>query len=157
MEDAVKALIIAAGVMIAMMVVSLGITLGTSLSKYSDNAQEEIEKNAVQSFNEQFFEFINCSSAYNSQPEFTLTIHDIITAANTAYENNQKYGLTSYTSENYYVTINIPGKTNLERSITVDTEKLLKENISKKYKCTEENIKINTETGRVYEVTFYEI
>lgn len=157
MEDAVKALLIAAGVMIAIMVVSLGITLGTSLSQYSDNAQEQIEENALQSFNGQFLKFVNCSSTPNSKPEFTLTIHDVITAANIAYENNKNYELDRASNYNYYVTVNIPGKKNLEKSIMLDTENLLKNNIEKKYKCTKKNIKINANTGRVSEVTFSEI
>ena len=52
MENAVKALLIAAGVLIGVMVLSLGITLFDSLSEYSVDTQKQIDANARQKFNE---------------------------------------------------------------------------------------------------------
>lgn len=163
MENAVKALLIAAGVLIGLMIISLGVTLFSSLNQYTDETQRKIEENALQAFNEKFTRYINCEDDSSAIPEFKLTIQDIVTVANIAYENNKNYGLDSAESYNYYVTINMPGKNNLEKSINdsnsmnqFNSANLLKANIKKEYKCTYSCIKINENTGRVCEVTFQE-
>lgn len=156
MEDASKALIIVVGMFMGLMVLSLGIALSSSLSQYTDNAQKHIEENALQSFNTQFTKYINCSDI-NAEPEFVLTIHDIITVANIAYENNVSYDLNDASDNNYYVTVNIPGKMNLEKNVSSEAANLLKNNINKSYKCANSNIKINANTGRVCEITFIEV
>ena len=95
MENAVQALLIAAGVLIGIMVISLGVTLFGSLGDYIGNTQEQIDANAVQIFNEQFTRYIDVS----------LTIQDVVTAANTAFESNTNYGLTEPSDTNYYIII----------------------------------------------------
>ena len=147
MENAVKALLIAAGVLIGVMVLSLGITLLDSLSEYSVDTQKQIDANARQKFNEQFTRYIDTN----------LTIQDVVTAANAAYENNTKNGLTESSDNNYYVIVNMPENNNLEQNIDEKISQLLKDYSKKKYECTEENIKIKHVTGRVCEVTFTEI
>lgn len=156
MEDASKALIIVAGTLIALMILSLGITLFSSLSQYTDSAQKQIEENALQSFNTQFTKYINCSDV-NSELDFNLTIHDVITVANIAYENNKKYELNEAEDNNYYVTVNISGENNLEKKVSFQISDLLKSNINKTYKCAVSNVIINPNTGRVCEITFIEI
>ena len=110
MENAVQALLIVAGVLIGIMILSLGISLYSSLGQYVEIAQQEIANQEIQQFNEQFLKYINCSND-SSEVEFVLTIQDIVTAANTAYESNLKYGLTEQSGNNFYVTINIRGRT----------------------------------------------
>lgn len=148
MEDAVKALLIAAGVLICVMIITLGIALFSSLSQYVEDTQNRIEENALQKFNEQFTKYINCED---------LTIQDIVTVANIAYENNKNYNLTVQNGYNYYVTIKIGNTQEIQETIKDNTAQLLKNNSTKKYKCTYENVKINPNTGRVYEVIFQEI
>lgn len=158
MEDAVKALLIVAGVLIGLMIISLGVVLFSSLSQYADDAQSDIEENALQKFNEQFTRYINCEDTSGATPEFTLTIQDVVTAANLAYENNRNYGLEKPEDYNYYVTININGiENNLEKNINSKATSLLKLKIADKlYKCTYRNVIINPNTGRVCEVIFQE-
>lgn len=156
MEDAVKALLIAAGIFIGLMIISLGIVLFSSLSQYVDSTQKMIDENALQKFNQQFTKYINCENIPNAEPSFTLTIQDIVTVANLAYENNKNYELTSQDGYNYYVTVKIGDKQEIQESIKDTTAQLLKENSTKKYKCTYENVRINPNTGRVYEVIFQE-
>ena len=147
MENAVQALLIAAGVLIGIMVISLGVTLFGSLGDYIGNTQEQIDANAVQKFNEQFTRYI----------DGILTIQDVVTAANTAFESNTKYGLTEPADTNYYIRIILKSE-NLEQTINGERmPELLKECIDKKYECTRENVKVNPNTGRVCEVTFTEI
>lgn len=148
MEDAVKALLIAAGVLIGLMIIALGVALFSSLNKYTEETQNRIEENALQKFNEQFTKYINYED---------LTIQDIVTVANIAYENNKNYDLTAQNGYNYYVTIKIGDTQEIQETIKDEIAQLLKDNSAKKYKCTNENVKINPNTGRVYEVIFQEI
>ena len=147
MENAANALLIAAGVLIGVMILTLGVSLYTSLAQYAGDVQTNIVSSEVQKFNEQYVKYIN----YNQDTkEFTLTIHDIVTAASTAYENNL--------DDDYYVTINLQGySSNLEKRINQETTKLLEEGLSFEYKCTINDVKINPNTGRVYEVNFSKI
>lgn len=157
MENAVKALFIAAGVLIGVMILTLGVSLYSSLNTYVQDYQDEIDKYALQKFNEKFTKYINYNED-TDQLEFAITIQDIVTVANTAYESNLKYQLTEHTENNYYITINInttEGK-NLERTINTNAAEILKANLGKIYKCTVEDIKISPTTGRVFEVNFSE-
>ena len=85
--------------------------------------------------------------------DIDLTIHDVVTAANTAFENNRNSG--------YYVKVNLENiglkKQNIQEDINEKSATLLGENLGKKYKCSSENVLINSETGRVWEITFREI
>ena len=155
MENAVKALFIAAGVLIGVMILSLGVSLYTSLNSYVQDHQDDIDRYALQQFNEKFTKYINYNDD-TDELEFVITIQDIVTAANTAYENNSSYELTEHKENNYYVTINITDVKNLEKIINTNTAELLKANLGKTYKCTREDIKISQITGRVFEVNFSE-
>lgn len=143
MENAVQALLIAAGVLIGIMVISLGVTLFGSLGDYVGNTQEQIDANAVQKFNEQFTRYI----------DGILTIQDVVTAANTAFDSNTNYGLTEPTDNNYYVKVIMPGDDELEKNIDEKMTELLKDCIDKKYQCT---VTFNPNTGRVCRVDFTE-
>jgi len=139
MENSIKALLIAASVIIGMMIISIGVSLYASLSSYVENTQEEITKNEIRQFNEQFTKYINYD---------TLTIQDIVTATNIAYENNLK--------TDYYVTVNMPGNTNLQNKIKTDSVEILKNGLGKQYKCNKSDIKLNPITRRVSEISFSE-
>lgn len=162
MENAVQALLIVAGVLIGVMILSLGVSLYSSLNGFVEETQQEIINREVQKFNEQFSKYINCETE-TSEVDFQLTIQDIVTAANIAHENNLEYGLTGQTDNNYYVTINIKQKyPNLEQTINSETttildSEILEKEIGKQYRCQRKDVKINPTTGRVYEVTFIEI
>ena len=59
MENAVKALYIAAGVLITVMVLSLAAVLYASLQGYVDNTNKQIKFNSVNSFNTKYLNYIN--------------------------------------------------------------------------------------------------
>lgn len=157
MEDVTRALMIAGGVFIGIMIVTVGMVLFSSLGQYTDDTQKQIEENAVQSFNEQFTKYINYEDG-SSTVEFDITIQDVITVANLAYENNKNYGLEDKDDYNYYVSVHISGvENNLEKNISNKTAELLKNKGGKKlYKCTANNVKINPNTDRVCEIIFQE-
>ena len=136
MENATKALLIASGVLIGVMVISLGISLYVSLSEYVESTQDEITRQEIQEFNEQFTKYV----------EYTLTIQDIVTAANVAYENNLE--------TDYYVSVKLDG-TVLETIINSKSTEILQNGLGKQYKCDLSGIKINDKTGRISEINFY--
>ena len=144
MENAVKALIIAAGVLIGLMILSLGISLYSSLNEFVEEFEKDIADQKIQQFNEQFTRYINCDDSGNIN--FKLTIQDVVTAANIAYENNQNNG--------DYITIKLKGVA-LEDDINSDSATILKEGLEKEYKCSPQDVKINTTTGKVDEVNFH--
>lgn len=155
MENAVKALMIAAGVLIGIMIVSLGISLYASLGQYVETAEEELNSKETQKFNEQFLKYINCETA-SGDIEFELTIQDIVTAANTAFENNRKYNLTGPDTNTYYVTITLDGM-RLENTINTISAELLKNGLGQRYTCRRIDVEVNEFTGRINQVNFRKI
>ena len=153
MENAAKALMIAAGVLIGIMILSLGVYLFYALSQYTTGAQEQMEMNAVSKFNTQFTKYLDNPS---------LTIQDVITAANLAYQNNTDNGLdiSDAGGATYYVTVNAyleaEGRTiqHLEKDIMEKRSEWLSGDEGYQYNCTSTDIKTSSETGRVYEINF---
>lgn len=82
MENAVKALYIAAGVLMAVMVLSLAAVLYSSLQSYVEDTNKQIQYTQVDSFNTEYLNYVNSNDGK------VLTIQDVISAASSAYENN---------------------------------------------------------------------
>ena len=163
MENAVQALLIVAGVLIGVMILSLGVSLYSSLNQYVEQSQQEIIDREVQQFNEQFFKYINWDgvSREGGSPkvDFVLTIQDVVTAANAARNNNLEYGLDvseATNVNNYYVTVNIETQANLENTIDSNSVKILQDGFmdNTQYTCSYDDIEISPTTGRVKEVNF---
>ena len=168
MENASKALMMAAGVLMGMMILSLGVYLYYSLGTYITSNQERMDSNELNKFNTQFIKYINCKS--DGTQEFELTIHDVVTVANLAYENNKKYNLIS-TTEDYgestlYVTVNAEIKkedgsietiNHLERNINEKSTEILSNNLETKYLCKNDDIIYSNITGRVCSINFIKI
>lgn len=110
MENATKALLIAAGVLIGVMILSLAVALYSELDAYVESSNERIEFNELNAFNTQFTKYINYLGA---DKQFDLTIQDVVTAANLAYENNVEYNATADLKGNpstFYVAIYLDGQ-----------------------------------------------
>ena len=155
MENATKALLIAAGVLIGIMILSLGVTLFAELSSYVENAHDTIRENENREFNAKFLSCIRDD----------LTVHDIISIANFAHENNMYYGLDPTDSGNlttYYVNVlwenhgkpGIPGSIALDEQSTDDIIWQLQDTIGDTYRCDPEDVQISNVTGRVFRITF---
>ena len=97
MENASKALIMAAGVLIGIMILSLAVYLFATFGATSAEAHRQNEQNRINQFNTQF-------TSYEGKSD--ITIYDVITLANLAKNSNEYYGLTSSTDSNYYITVN---------------------------------------------------
>lgn len=165
MENATKALIIVAGVLIGIMILSLGAYLYYALGGYMTSTQEQLEANAKNKFNTQFLKYINVSEG-STDPDHELTIQDVITAANLANQNNTQHGLTEADAgaNSYYVTVNanlngLGMKRNLENENAAD---MLADAVNHAgtsgsnytYECRSEDIVFSNVTGRVIEITF---
>lgn len=82
MENASKALLMAAGVLMGMMILSLAVYLFTNFGGTSSQIHENIETNQINQFNSQFTSYVGKEN---------VTIHDIVSMANLATQNNQNY------------------------------------------------------------------
>ena len=172
MENATQALLIAAGVLIGIMILSLGVALYAELDSYVQSSHENIEFTELNKFNTQFTNYINY---VNDVKQFDLTIQDIVTVANLAYQNNLDNGaeVTERESENsLYVAVYLNNKPieyiisgNVDDPKLTSTEEekltataLLNTELNKdtKYKCNSDDIKFSNATGRVYAVYFEE-
>lgn len=85
MENASKALLMAGGVLLGVMVLSLGILLFSSFGGTSSQIHDNIEENQATQFNSQFTSYIGKDN---------VTIHDVVSMAKLATQNNQNYEFT---------------------------------------------------------------
>ena len=118
--------------------------------------------NEINKFNTQF-------TSYEGKE---CTVHDMVSVANLAINNNTNYSLTAAANNNYYITVAmVAGRSGnvaairqelqkylLNRSTgKIDMDKvngLVGSNNTNKYSCT---VDINSNTKRVQKVTFKEI
>lgn len=115
MENASKALIMAASILLGLMIVSVGVVLFKSFGGFSREITTEIEKRQIAEFNAQFQKYegkiFNNETGQNET--IKLTTHDIVTIANLAQKNNNQYELEEKSKSDrdkentYYVQINL--------------------------------------------------
>lgn len=157
MENAVKAMYIAAGVLIGILILTLGVTLFASLQSYVEFSQDQIRFNDINSFNAKFTGYINSDDGHSTT--FDLVIQDVISAANLAYENNVQLNYDAYKNSdkaqpkpgNLYVAVYLDGN----RVDGTDTKEVLSANTgTTRYICSSTDIKYNENSGRVCEVWF---
>ena len=98
MENASKALIMAAAILISVIIVSLGVYLFTYFAGYASGVEDEVRANQIAQFNSQFLSFENRE----------LTIYDVITIANMAKDYNQENEYTAGTRG--YIIVTPPTK-----------------------------------------------
>ena len=165
MENATKALIMAATILISIVVISLGLYLAATLSSFSAQVNEETRQKQISEFNGQF-------SKYEGRED--LTIHDIITIANLAKENNDYYELTSTdvqkagNGNTLYIQVNVQKTANNQTHPNFEeksrqfaqnkngemTAEINSNGGLKKYKCAQ--VLISETTERVYYILFTE-
>ena len=174
MEDASKALIMAAEILIGVMIISAGVYLFNIFGDYSADSTKKIEQAQIDTFNDQFLKYYSGTTATDgtSGTIIKCTIHDIVNLANLAKKNNTELGLeneSGYASNTRYIQIDIKGSRskNLEKKKEEDLTKLIKDNDlakdkdsnitakTKYYKCIE--CKINENTKYVNYMKFVEI
>ena len=160
MENATKAMLIAAGVLMGVMILSLGIALYLELNNYVESTYEGMRFTELNKFNSQFTKYINY---IENEKKFDITIQDIISIANLAHENNINYNANTDErgkEDSLYVAVYLNG-TPIEHNIHEDATELLntelqssKTNMKTQYKCTNDSIKYSALTHRVFEIYF---
>ena len=115
MENATKALLIAAGVLIGMLILSLGVYLYYSIGVYVERAQEQIAIQELDKFNTQFYN-------YQAVENEIFSFQDVITAANLAYENNKKY---DFPVAKFNSNLILDNKDNLKNAISEGNDNLV--------------------------------
>ena len=160
MENAAKALYIASGVLIGALIIVLAVTLFSNLQVYVDESRDQIRFNDLNSFNTKYTNYIN-SMDEGRTVDFELKIQDVVTAANSAYENNLKLNYDAYKNgspeqndNNLYVAVYL-GTTRMDGNN--DINKIMQNNLDKTYLCNNSSIEYNPNSGRVCKVTFKEI
>ena len=175
MENASKALIMAAEILIGVIIISIGVFLFSSLGKYSADITADLEETQIAKFNEQFLKFYGYTTTNNNSPQpITCTIHDIVGLANLANQYNVKNGFTDIQTPSdtlYYIQIDlrigVRNYTHLENYDESELIKLVKENDveysevdgtvdTKKFICEEEP-RIGRDTRLVNYMKFVEI
>ena len=98
MENASKALIMAAGVLIGILVISLAVYLFATFGAQSLEMHKQVEEERLNAFNVQFTSYVGKED---------ITIYDVVTVANLASESNIYYELTKDNNrkETYYVSV----------------------------------------------------
>ncbi len=148
MENATNALFIAAGVLVGILILSLGVSLYMSLGGFATDAQEQIDEKLVRQFNEQFLQY---------DKKTDLTIQDVITAKNKALEVNQSFdgynmSTTKADENSYYVDVFFKRESSAKPIFDKNLTELLNKYINvTNIKCT---VTISPVTARVYKVVF---
>lgn len=148
MENATNALMIAAGVLIGILIISLGVSLFVTLGGFSANTQKEIDTKAIRQFNEEFLQY---------EQRTDLTIQDVITARNKALEINQSYenynvSTTKANENSYYIDVFFKRESSAKTIFDKELTYLLDKYIDvKDIKCT---VTISPVTARVYKLVF---
>jgi len=111
MENASKALLMAGGLLIGILILSLAVYLFVTFGNDARTINEKIDSAKLTKFNAQF-------NIYDDRDD--ITIYDIISLANLAEENNKYYKDYKNFASNYKITIEISGITEQIQSMTKD-------------------------------------
>lgn len=137
MENATNALLMAGGVLIGILILSLAVYLFTTFGGTASKVNEQNIQVQLTQFNEKFTKYEGIS---------TNTIYDVITVAGLARENNLYYDNNS----DYLIQV-FMGSTRLDNSTQLNNRgNLIDSNLDNSYNCT---VSYNS-SGRVSEVRF---
>ena len=113
MENASNALIMAAGVLIGILILSLAVFLFSDFGATTREINSKMEEKQLSEYNAQYTVYVGRED---------VTIYDIITIVNLAKENNNYYKDFSNYETNYKVTVLLN-----KREITENEETLIKD------------------------------
>lgn len=171
MENASKALFMAAGILFGMMIIAVGVFLFNLHGQYSSRMYKQMEDTEIAKFNAQFTKYYgsNKNNEGDEAEPILCTIHDIITVVNIAQQNNINYNVTDmeqYDKNENYVQVNVKvnksWKKNLEKLDNNEKIDFIKKYSTtnsgkdvKYYKCTK--VYVSSVTKKVYFIKFEEI
>lgn len=142
MENASKALLMAAEVLIAMMIVSLGVYVFYTYSQTSREIHDKKAEQQLVEFNAKYTKYVD---------QTTLTIYDVRTIANYAKKDNENL-VDSEKIEIMFEGSNVVNKTETEWDAQIQSQVGAIRNGNtelRKYKCIEPEY---TENGRVKKI-----
>lgn len=167
MENASKALIMAAEMLIGVMILSIGIVIFSNFADYSEQRYKEIEASQIAKFNDKFLKYAGSNAT-------SCTIHDIVSLANLAQRHNldmdaiQKNADGDYSvkpgvvavNENFlYIRIDLDGQAlelkSSEKLVELIKGSSINGNKVINYKCVD--YKISKNTKKVYYMKFKKI
>lgn len=178
MENASKALLMSAAVILGVLIISVGVALYSMFGDYSKVIVDELEKNKVSEYNNNFYKYYGKITYYEGGIEkvqdLEITAHDIVTIANFAKQANidgqvGSYSVASNASDYVQIVVKYYDKNGINSTTVSNFEKqdekfysnfikyntLKSDNITKKvYVCKE--IKTNDTSGKVIKVTIEE-
>ena len=111
MENASKALIMAAEILLGVMIISIGVYLFNVMGRYSQDTTGQMEDTQLAQFNNQFLKFYGTTTSDSGDIEpISCTIHDIIGIANLARQTNEESGFSEVqqiSDSTYYIQIDL--------------------------------------------------
>ncbi len=162
MENASKALLMAAGVLVGLLVISIGVILFTTFSNLGKSTAEQMEMDKTAEWNQNYLKYYGTNIVTKDgkpiQSPILVTAHDIVSVANHAKQNNINYeleGQSSYNPNTYYVQVQVGKEANFEKKTDTQMNEFLKSNNLKSYICIEEP-KVSSVTKRVMYIHFEE-
>ena len=179
MENASKALLMAAGVLIGVLVMSLAVYIFIDFGTRSADINKQNAQSQLASYNSQFTSY---ASYYYSEKDangnetgpihWKTTIYDIITVRGIAIENNKEYIdqnnniinndelIQVFIDSNPQINLT-SGNTNINRPINLDDEALIikyreTNGELKKFRCNENNDIQYNSRGKVKSIIFHQ-
>ncbi len=130
MENASKALIIAASVLVGIMVLSIGVYLFSIFGDFSSQIEKELSKKEIDEFNARFIKYQSYKDEEGKWQNLCRA-QDIVTISNLVKENNKNYEYTNADKNaSYYITVNVKNSTkifNFEQETAEDYINFMKE------------------------------
>lgn len=176
MENASKALLMAATVLVGVMIISVGVALFSSFSEFGTDTIEKMEQAKIDEWNNTYLKYygVNTITTIENGKEVDITTpikvtaHDIVSVANNARQNNINYELenqNNYDENIYYVQVQVGKEKNFEKKTEKQKNEFLQQNAliidkttgeteKKYYICTE--VKTSSVTKRVMYICFEE-
>lgn len=170
MENASKALIMAASVLLGVMILSIGAALYNSFSNFGADTTAKIQERQISEFNNNFLKYYGKVTVEENNKTVSETIkvtaHDIISVTNLAKKNNLQYEIEEdkkiaeqkhYNDNTYYIQVNFKN-TQMETKDEKFFIDFLKNNSLKNeeepiyFMCSE--VHISDTTKRVTYITF---
>lgn len=158
MENASKALIMAGGVLIGVLILTLAVYLIVTFGADTKETYDKVQQQQLEQFNLKYTSYCGKDG---------LTIYDVITVANMAKENNKYYNVVGNPSAYYYISVIInPGNKHIEKNTDDDNKSLIESDIGTIgtggtnkntelpiYKCEDKDVEYDSE-GRIKKITF---
>ena len=163
MENASKALIMAGGMLIGILILSLGLYMFITFSDRADKVYDRVKEDQIAQFNSRFI-------YEDKDVESTLTIYDVVNVAKRAREYNQSNELFDESSPDYII-VELVGEGKIEKYDDSELEDLLEadredDNMNKtpdpklpNYQCIikDGSYKAYNDEGRIHYVRFKKI